>query len=485
MMLKKTLRATRPSKPQCLGRSRLLYALCLLFVLLGCQASLIGLKPPLEEEGEVYLYIEPFPQEAERLRFTLEEVCAVSGDGKEIPFTVSLAELKAHDLRRQRLLAHGRLPPGPYIGLSFRVKKATLKVEEGEASLLLTERPVRIDFPFTVNRKRAQVISLKFRYEESITGGVSFSPSFSLVTPANPISSLAGYVTNKASHNITAFDKKLRQVVGVIATGAGPAGMALDQRLKKVYVALSGEDAIEVIDITAQEIINRIRLDTGDRPQELALTPDGRSLLVVNNGSNTVSFIDPISLFELTRINVGNGPNSILIDSRGRRAFVFNTLSSTITVLDIPLKAVVTTLSTDPGPLRGQFNRRGDRLYVVHEFSSFLTVIDPTSLSVIQRFPVRMGMSSIKVDPITDLVYLGRKNDVVVEVYDPLAFVSVDVIRTGGTIPYMAIDGEENNLYLVNPELRRLMVSNLVSRRIVYEIDVGEEPYWVALMGER
>jgi YVTN family beta-propeller protein len=474
MMFKKTLRALR-------------YALCaMLFLgLLGCQASLTGLKPALEDEGEVYLYIQPFPQEAERIRFTLEEVFAVSGDGKEIPFTISLAELKAVDLRRQRLLAHGRLLPGPYIGLSFKVKKAILKVEEGEASLLVPERPVRIDFPFTVNRKRAQVISLTFRYEGSIIGGFSFSPSFSAVTPAKPISSVAGYVTNKASHNITVFDKKLRQVVGVIATGAGPAGMALDQRVKKVYVTVSGEDAIEVIDITAQEVINRIRLDTGDRPRELALTPDGRSLLVVNNGSNTVSFVDPVSLFELMRIKVGNGPNSILIDSRGRRAFVFNTLSSTITVLDIPLKAVITTLSTDPGPLRGQFNRSGDRLYVIHEFSSFLTVIDPTSLSVIRRFPVRMGMNAIKVDPITDLVYLGRKNDVVIEVYDPLAFVSVDVIRTGGTITYMAIDGEENNLYLVNSELRQLMVSNLVSKRTVYEIDVAEEPYWVSVMGER
>jgi YVTN family beta-propeller protein len=457
----------------------------LFFGLLGCQASLTGLKPPLEEEGEVYLYIQPFPQEAERLRFTLEEAFAVSGDGKEIPFKVSLAELKATDLRRQRLLAHGRLQPGLYIGLSFKVKKAILKVEEGEASLLLPERPVRIDFPFTVDRKRAQVISLTFRYEESIIGGVSFSPSFSVVTPAKPISSLAGYVTNKASHNITVFDKKLRQVVGVIATGAEPAGMALDQRLKKVYVALSDEDAIEVIDVVSQEVTDRIRLESGDRPQELALTPDGRSLLVINNGSNSVSFIDPISLFELTRINVGNGPNSILIDSRGRRAFVFNTLSSTITVLDIPLKAVVTTLSTDPGPLRGQFNRRGDRLYVIHEFSSFLTVIDPTSLSVIRRFPVRMGMNAIKVDPIADWVYLGRKNEVVVEVYDPFSFVSVDVIRTGGTIAYMAIDGEENNLYLVNPDLKRLMASNLVSKKIIYEIDVGEDPYWVVLMGER
>ena len=161
----------------------LLNALCLLSFLLGCPASLTGVKPPLEEEGEVYLYIQPFPQEADRLRFTLEGVFAVTGDGREIPLTLSLAELKASDLRRQRLLAYGRLEPGPYIGVSFKVKKATLKVEEGDASLLLPEESVRTDFPFTINRKRAQVISLTFKYEGSVIGGFSFSPSFSGALP--------------------------------------------------------------------------------------------------------------------------------------------------------------------------------------------------------------------------------------------------------------------------------------------------------------
>jgi DNA-binding beta-propeller fold protein YncE len=175
-----------------------------------------------------------------------------------------------------------------------------------------------------------------------------------------------------------------------------------------------------------------------------------------------------------------------LIDpNTGRRAYVFNTLSSTISVLDIPNRGIVTTLSTDPGPLRGQFNGRGDRLYVIHELTNYLTVIDSSSLSTLRRFQVRIGMNSIKVNNRTDLVYLGRKNDIVVEVYDPLSFVPVDIIRTGGTIAYMTIDGEENNLYLVNEDKKSLLVSSLVSKRPVYEIDVGEEPYWVVVMGER
>jgi YVTN family beta-propeller protein len=457
-----------------------------LLILVGCQGAISRLKPPLEEEGEVYLYLQPFPQEAERLRFTIENIFALSGDGKETPLTLSLREIKSSEIRRQRLLAHGQLPPGPYVGLSFKIKKAIVKVEDGEADLLVPDVPVRTDFGFSVSRKRAYVMSLSFRYGESISGSFSFTPAFSIFIPSKPIISLAGYVTNTGSNNIAVFDKRLGQVVGMIATGRGPTGMVLDQRLRRVYVALSGADAIEVIDVTGGEIINRVRLSTGDRPEELALTPDGRTLLTVNAGSNSVSFIDPVSLFELGRVNVGNGAHSILIDpTTGRRAYVFNTLSGTISVLDIPNRGIVTTLSTDPGPLRGQFNRRGDKLYVIHELSSYLTVIDRVSLSTLRRFQVRIGMNSIKVDNRTELVFLGRKNDTLIEVYDPLSFVPVDMIRTGGTIAYMTIDGEENNLYLVNEDKKSLMVSSLVSKRVVYEVDVGDAPYWVVVMGER
>jgi hypothetical protein len=49
----------------------------------------------------------------------------------------------------------------------------------------------------------------------------------------------------------------------------------------------------------------------------------------------------------------------------------------------------------------------------------------------------------------------------------------------------MAIDSEENNLYLVNSDTKSVMVSNLVRKKIVSEMDVGEGPYWVTMMGER
>jgi hypothetical protein len=73
----------------------------------------------------------------------------------------------------------------------------------------------------------------------------------------------------------------------------------------------------------------------------------------------------------------------------------------------------------------------------------------------------------------------------VVEAYDPTSFVPVDFINTGGGISYMTIDGEQNNLVMINPGMKSLVSASLISKKAVFVIDVGESPYWVTMMGER
>jgi hypothetical protein len=72
-----------------------------------------------------------------------------------------------------------------------------------------------------------------------------------------------------------------------------------------------------------------------------------------------------------------------------------------------------------------------------------------------------------------------------VEVYEPFSFFPVDSVRTGSGVVYMTIDRDESNLYLVNAQKQKVLVSNLVSKKIVSELDVGEDPYWVTMMGEQ
>jgi YVTN family beta-propeller protein len=455
-----------------------------LVLLTGCQSMVSPLKSPLEDEGEILLYVQPFPQEADRFRFKIEGISAHRSDGVEFPLSLRLSQVKGREMTRQRLLGDVRLPPGFFSGLSVKVAAAFVRTEEGEASLLVPDGPVKIDFPFTVSARKGQLISMTFRPAESMLTSFAFSPVFVAFFPPKPLTGLIGYATSSRENNVTVFDKMTGQAAAVIPTGGGPAGMVLDQKGLRAYVALPDADTVEVIDVQVGAVIDRVRLNLGDRPRELALSPDRKTLLVVNAGSNTVSVLDPVSLRESARITVGNGPNSILLDPSGRRAYVFNTLSGTVSILDVANRAVVSTIAVDSGPLRGQFNRLGDKFYIIHEWSPYLSVVDARSLAV-KRTSVGMGMASVKVDTNTDLVYLGKRREALVGVYDPLSFVPVDFIRTGTGITYLTIDGELNNLVMVGTEAATVMIVNLISRKTLAVVDVGEGPHWVTIMGER
>ncbi len=450
----------------------------------GCQPKSVLLKPALDEEGELLVYLQPLSQEAERLTFSLEGISAEKEGGGSYPFTLSLADIQGGKIKRQRFLASCVLPPGEYTGLSFKVGNALLQGEEGPAALLVPEEPITIGFPFRVNKRKASLLSLELDYRKSIGDGYHFSPAFSIFIPDRPPIGLLGYAANFDSNNITVFDKRARQVIGVIATGRGPMGIALDRRLRRVYVALEEDDAIEVIDAEAGEVTNHFMLRPGDNPREPALSADGSLLFTANSGSDTVSVISTASLIEVDRIPVGKGPHSILLDADGKRGYVFNTRSNTVSVIDVASRSIATTISTVAEPVRGQFNRNGDRLFVIHGNSPYLTVIDLPSLSVRTRVFIGSGMSAIKVDARTDLLYVGREPDTL-EILDPFSLFPTDSLPAGGRISYATIDGEENNLYLVITDSKALSILNLISRELAPAIDVGDGADWVTMMGER
>ncbi len=471
------------------GRFIMMIALFSLLVS-GCASLPSAAKPELADEGEIFVYLDPLPQEAERLKFTIDRVAAVGSDGSEFPLSLVLREIHSGTVTRQRFIAAGRLPPGQYSGLSFTAVRATLSGEERDAELLLPGGPVTKDFPFTLERKQSLVLSLVFRYEEAMQNGFSFTPSFSVYTPTLPAAGLVGYVANRDDNTVTVFDKKSGQVMGVIATGRGPDSIALDQKTGRAYVSLSREDAIEEIDLTQGGVIGKINLNMGDDPGELALTSDGKVLLVVNSGSRTLGIVDPIRRIETGRVPVGDGPRTLLVDRSGNRCYVFNTFSDTLSVVDIRNRALVGSVSTEARPLRGQFNSRGDKLYVIHEGNPYLSIVDPFSLSVVQRVFAGPGIGAIKVDSATDTIYLFREGEGRVELYDAQSLlfgslVPYDSIMAMSGVVRMAIDREENRLYLLSSQNKLLTSISLVSKKIVAETDVGENAAWVTIMGER
>lgn len=453
-----------------------------LIVVLAC---LLAPAAARAADGSVSLYLQALPSEASRLTFALDSVIAVAGNGAEHPLTLLLPVVESKGTSRQRLLAFGRLPVGEYKGFALRVTRASLATDRGDAALIAPDEPVELDMPFSVTSRQARLLWLALRYGESITESVAFRPVFSTVSPSLPVTDHLGFVTSSGWNLITVFDKRLAQAVASIDTCAGPSGLALDQRRRRLYVACVDDDEIEAIDIASGQIIRRVSLSPGDRPRELALTSDGTTLMSVNSGSNSVDFFDALPLARQERLEVGDGPRSILIDRAGTRAFVFNTLSSSVSVIDIANRTRSATLSMDAPPLRGAFNERGNVLFVIHERSPHMTVIDPQQLMLVTRARLATSADAIAVDSVRGLVSLVGAGETTVEFYDPNALLPLYAMPIKAGVSFMTIDALDSRVYLLNPRTRRLVASRLADRTVASEIDVGAEAYWVAVMGER
>lgn len=466
----------------------LLHFVCALLFLStgGCFPQETTSRVPLPEEARMLLYLQPLPQEAGNLRFIIDSISAISADGSHIPLSLLLNELKGAELKGfQKLLATGVLPAGSYTGLSIVVSKAFVQGEEGEVALFVPEEPITVAHPFEVKRRRASTLFLSLKASGTVKDGIRFAPAFSLADPSGILLNLTGYVSNSSSDLITVFNKKTMLVVDSIATGSAPKGIVLDQRRRRAYVAVSGADAVEVYDLVTGEFINRIQLNFADQPNELAITPDGRTLVSANYGSNTVSIIDAVSMFQLQRVRVGEGPTSVVMAPSGYKAYVMNSLSSTVSVVDLTQRTVTVTISVEGNPLRGAFNRSGNRLFVISENSPDLQVIDPSQFRVTEKIFVGTGAASITVNLRTGLILVGKKLAGEITIVDPLSSMFIDLIRLRGGAAFMTIDRQENTLFVAMSDRRKLQKINLTSKRTMAEIEVGEGAYAVVVVGER
>lgn len=458
-------------------------------VLLVAGCACATLRPPapavaaLRGEAEVRVYLLPFPDDAERLAFAVDAVSLLR-EPDEAQLHVDLAEPTGGGLHDQRLLASGRVTPGTYHGLSLRIGRADVGAAAGERSRLLVDpEPLRVDLELRAAPGAALVVWVSLE-PGAVRDGHAFAPRLVARVPAQTPPQQALYCTDAAAASVAIVERRLRRVTATVPVGAEPRGIALDLAAARAYVALSRDDEIQVLDVAAGASVGRIRLSPGDGPGELGLAAD-RTLVVVNERSRTIAFVDTASMMEVARVPAGEGAGALLVDRTGRRAYVANRGAGTITVVDVPNRAVVGTIGTDPEPLRVQLNRAGDRLYVVHRGSAHLGVFSVPSLAPVARPYVGLGGAELKVDSRTDLLYVARASGPRVDVYEPLALQQLDGFEIPGRASHLAIDDAENALLVLVPERGTIAVIDLTSRRVLAEIPAGQRPSIFTLAGER
>ena len=183
--------------------------------------------------------------------------------------------------------------------------------------------------------------------------------------------------------------------------GAGPRylnpnALKLSPDGKRLYVVCEGSNLVLVVNTHTRRVIGRVH--TGAKPAGIAISPDGKTLYVSNEWNNTVSVIEAGSLRVLKTLKTGWGPVGITTDRAGNFLYTANTLGDNISVIDLSTGKETKRLAAGHFPEYVDLSRDGKRIYVSNLLArlgppdeapaSQLTVVDTARRIVTSRISV-------------------------------------------------------------------------------------------------
>lgn len=220
-------------------------------------------------------------------------------------------------------------------------------------------------------------------------------------------------------------------------------------------------------------------VEIGSRPTGVAISPDGRTVYVANQGDGTVSVIDTVTNTLTATIGVGVSPQSVAVSPDGSHAYVasgawlpYPPSHGTVSVIDTATNTVADTIDVD-NPLQGLMlqgvavSPDGRHLYVANGDS--VAVIDSTTNTIVGTVIVERGRAgSVVASPDGGRVYVTNGSSILV--IDTATDTVIDNIGPGADAG-IALSPDGRHLYAAADD--SLLVIDTVSAAVTARVYVG------------
>lgn len=156
------------------------------------------------------------------------------------------------------------------------------------------------------------------------------------------------FVADMDSNQVSVINAQSNQAVKAINVGNKPVQVAITPDNKYVFVTLNDDGKVAVIDKATLTVINTIPV--GKNPIQLYSTPDSKFVYVANTGSADISVIDTATMSVTKTIPAGEKAHGVAVSKDGKIVAVTNTASNDVTVIDTSTNEVIGTVPVGKGP---------------------------------------------------------------------------------------------------------------------------------------
>ena len=170
--------------------------------------------------------------------------------------------------------------------------------------------------------------------------------------------------------------------------------------LDRVYTADQNTNTVSVFSPASNTLLGQIKLGNA-RPDVLSplyrgetnvhglgFSPDHKTLLVISNGSNSVTFIDTATNKVKGKTYIGRSPHEGFFTADGKEVWVVVRGEDYISVIDPVTFKETRRIQTDLGPGMVQFHPNGKLAFAVSSFTPTVDIIDVASHTIIKRINV-------------------------------------------------------------------------------------------------
>lgn len=178
------------------------------------------------------------------------------------------------------------------------------------------------------------------------------------------------------------------KLAGRVPASRTPSHLSIDSKSSVIYSSMQDSDELMAIDIATQK--PRWKITVGKLPADVYLTPDDKLLLVGLTGDEFVEVYD-VSQAQpklVKRILTGAGAHAFRSRGDGQHVFVSNRVANTISMIDIRTLSVVDTYPAPGGPDCIDVLADGKTLLVSSRWARKLTLIDIEKKQVIRQVAV-------------------------------------------------------------------------------------------------
>lgn len=289
-------------------------------------------------------------------------------------------------------------------------------------------------------------------------------------------------VANKTGDSVSFIDLDSGREAARVAVGRAPHELAVSPDGRTVLVGEYGpEDAhgrtVAILDLASASVVGRVDAGADSRPHSIAFLPGGSRAVVTLQDSDTLAILDLASRTVVRTIRTGGRESHMVrLSSDGRRAFVTSRLGEgTLSIIDLEGDSPTRVLETGAGA-EGLAVTPDDReVWVLDRAAGTISIVDTTRGVVVDRIPSRMQSNRIAISRAGEAVVTnGTSGEAVVQYVNLL---DVKARTEGKELPLKGGQPGEGAFGIWIQDRTAFISDTNGGRVLAYDLDAwGDEP---------